>query len=708
MLVRATKTSSGPLDPAIALWPAAVAGVLLAGCVAALWYQRDDMLARTAAGLVVVVLVLVVLAAVLLSIRASRAAMALALSREVDEYRHIFEKSLDLILVTDRKGMFTRVSPSSETIIGYRPEEMVGHLATAFIHPADLDPTRAEMRLARRGQDIRNFDARYVHKDGHTVTLAWTGVWSEPEQRHFFIGHDVTERRRLELAAREARDTLTAVIDASPVAIICLDRDRRVLVWSRAAEQIFGYAAAEVMGRVYMLVPPGGEAEFDDIIARALAGETLRDCRVTRQRKDGTLVDISFDAATMYEDGEATATAFALADITERNRLEQQVRQTQKMEAIGQLTGGVAHDFNNVLAAITGTIDILADGVADRPELAAIAKLISEAADHGAELTGRLLAFARRQPLQPRKIDIGHAVTDAAQLLRSTLGEQVDIEWRLSPNAWPALVDPAQLVTAILNLAVNARDAMADGGKLTIETGNAILDEAYASAHSEVTPGPYVMVAVSDTGPGIPVAIRDRIFEPFFTTKSVGKGTGLGLSMVYGFVKQTGGHIKLYSEEGHGSTFKIYLPRAGAEAGEPESPAVKAPLLAGNETILVVEDDAIVRASVKTQLESLGYKVLLTKNAQEALALVDDGAPFDLLFTDVIMPGPMNGRRLAEEAAKRRGELKVLFTSGYTENAIVHHGRLDQGVLLLPKPYRKSDLARMVRQALATPGGRIG
>ena len=541
------------------------------------------------------------------------------------------------------------------------------------------------------------------------MTLAWTGVWSEPEQRHFFIGHDVTERRRLELAAREARDTLTAVIDASPVAIICLDRDRRVLVWSRAAEQIFGYAAAEVMGRVYMLVPPGGEAEFDDIIARALAGETLRDCRVTRQRKDGTLVDISFDAATMYEDGEATATAFALADITERNRLEQQVRQTQKMEAIGQLTGGVAHDFNNVLAAITGTIDILADGVADRPELAAIAKLISEAADHGAELTGRL--FGVRAPAAAA------AAQDRRRPRRHRRGAAVALDARRADRHRMAAV-AERLAGPGRSGATRHRDPEPRGQRPRRHGRRRQADDRNRQRHPRrslcLCPQRSDARAVCDgrrqryRAGDSRRACRDRIFEPFFTTKSVGKGTGLGLSMVYGFVKQTGGHIKLYSEEEHGSTFKIYLPRAGAEAGEPESPAVKAPLLAGNETILVVEDDAIVRASVKTQLESLGYKVLLTKNAQEALALVDDGAPFDLLFTDVIMPGPMNGRRLAEEAAKRRGELKVLFTSGYTENAIVHHGRLDQGVLLLPKPYRKSDLARMVRQALATPGGRIG
>jgi PAS domain S-box-containing protein len=702
--VSAEKNGTNFVFPTFVLYFAIAAAALLAVSVALLLFEHDEALVRAAAGLLILVF-----AAGYVFYRVTRnrgAANRLFLQREADLYRRIFETSVDLILVTDGHGTFKHVSPSSLTITGYRPDEMIGRVAAEFMHPADLDPTREEMRQARRGRQIRNFEGRYVHKDGRSISLAWSGVWSEPDHRHFFIGHDMTMRDVHIAAERAAKDTLSAVVDASPVAIICLDRDRQVLVWSRAAEQIFGYTADEVRGRPYMLVPPGREGEFDDIMAQAFAGKTLRDVRVTRQRKDGSLIEISFDAATMYEDGEPRAVAFALTDITERIRLEQQVRQTQKMDALGQLTGGVAHDFNNVLAAITGTIDILADGVADKPELVAIAKLISEAADRGAELTARLLAFARRHPLQPRRIDVGQAVAEAAQLLRSTLGEQIELEWRLSTSAWPALIDPAQLVTAILNLAVNARDAMGEGGKLTIETSNAILDEAYADAHVEVTPGPYVMVAVSDTGPGIPVAIRDRIFEPFFTTKEVGKGTGLGLSMVYGFVKQSGGHIKLYSEVGHGSTFKLYLPRANGENDDPTAVLVTAPLATGHETILVVEDDPIVRASVQTQLESLGYKVLLTANAQDALAVIDSGEPFDLMFTDVIMAGAMNGRRLAEEAAKRRADLKVLFTSGYTEDAIVHHGRLDYGVLLLPKPYRKSDLARMIRQALASPAGR--
>jgi CheY-like chemotaxis protein len=370
------------------------------------------------------------------------------------------------------------------------------------------------------------------------------------------------------------------------------------------------------------------------------------------------------------------------------------------MEAVGQLTGGIAHDFNNMLTVITGTIEILADAVADKPQLAAVAKLISEAADRGAELTSHLLAFARKQPLQPRDTDINTLMWNSAKLLRPAIGENIEIELRPSKDVWPALIDANQLITALLNLAVNARDAMPGGGKLTLETRNVVLDEAYCRAHGEVTPGNYVMIAVSDTGHGMSKSILDKVFEPFFSTKAAGKGTGLGLSMVYGFVKQSGGHIKAYSEEGHGTTIKMYLPQAAAAPVLVPESAEAARLESGSETILVVEDDDMVRTSVITQLQSLGYPTIAAASGDEALAIVDSGAAFDLLFTDVILAKSMNGRLLALEIGRRRPGTKVLFTSGYTENAIIHHGRLDPGVRLLAKPYRESELARMIRVAL--------
>ncbi len=620
--------------------------------------------------------------------------------REMEERRLLFETSLDLILATDRQGKFVRVSPSSHAVLGYHPDEMTGHSAVDFIYAADLEPTRNEMRLARRGKELRNFETRYVHKDGHVVSLAWSGVWSEAAQRHFFIGRDMTEHNRLVATERQVKEMLTAVIDASPVAIICIAPDRTVTMWSRAAERIFGYSAAEAVGKPYNLVPKGHAAEFDRLFQTAMSGKTIRDIRVQRLRKDGALIDISLSAAAMYGPEGIRGVAYALSDITESTKIEQQLRHAQKMDAIGQLTGGVAHDFNNLLTVITSTIDIMADGVADKPELAAIAKLIGEAAARGAELTSQLLSFARKQALQPREVDVNGLVLASAKLLRPTLGENIEVDTKLDDATWPAMIDPGQLTTAILNLAVNARDAMPHGGKLTLETSNIVLDEDYAAANREVTPGPYVMVVVSDTGSGIPVELQDKVFEPFFSTKEVGKGTGLGLSMVYGFIKQSGGHVKIYSESGIGTAVRLYLPQASALSDGQRDAATDLAISGGNETILLVEDDPLVRSSVTAQLENLGYEVISAAAAAEALRFVDDGAEFDLLFTDVIMPGPMDGPQLAREMAERRPGTRVLFTSGYTESAMVHHGRLDPGLLLLQKPHRRADLARMLRLAL--------
>jgi len=419
------------------------------------------------------------------------------LEYEIKERQRVFDTSLDLIFVTDRKGHLLRVNPASTAILGYEPHDMAGHSVANFIHPDDLESMRREMIGSRRGRSKRSFDCRYTHKDGQVVPMAWSGVWSEPEEKYYFFGRDMRER----------------------------------------------------------------------------------------------------------------------------TKLEQQLRQAQKMDAIGQLTGGVAHDFNNILTVITSTIDILAESVADRPQAGAIVKLIDGAAERGTELTQRLLAFARRQPLQPRDTDINALIRETEKLLRPLLGAQIDIEVALGTDVWHAMIDRNQLSTALVNLTVNARDAMPDGGKLTIETENVMLDEAYAETQSEVRPGPYALIAVSDTGTGIPAKLVDKVFEPFFTTKGVGKGTGLGLSMVFGFVKQSGGHIKIYSEVGHGTTVKLYLPRAsGADATQTVAPADLAPVQTGSETILVAEDDPLVRNNLVTQLRSLGYTTHAAADAQEALA----------------------------------------------------------------------------------------
>ena len=399
--------------------------------------------------------------------------------------------------------------------------------------------------------------------------------------------------------------------------------------------------------------------------------------------------------------GEMIGASLVFHDITEIQETERKLQQAQKLDAIGKLTGGVAHDFNNMLTVITISMEVLLDDLKDRPETLQWAGLINQAADRCTELIQHLLAFARKQPLRPRNVDINQTILDVAKLLRPTLGEQIEIDSMLTQDVATAHIDASQLASALINMAINARDAMPDGGKLLIETRNVALDETYANGNADVVPGPYVMVAVSDTGTGMSAAIRDQVFEPFFTTKSGSKGSGLGLSMVYGFVKQSGGHIKIYSEEGHGTTIRLYLPPASLVEDTAVPPI--AHILSGNETILVVEDDPLVRDFVVVQLRSLGYKTIAAADGLEALTHVKRGAAFDLLFTDVILPGGMNGRELSDEVVRRRPGAKVLYTSGYTDSAIIHHGHLDEGVLLLSKPYRKSQLASMVRKALGEP-----
>lgn len=385
--------------------------------------------------------------------------------------------------------------------------------------------------------------------------------------------------------------------------------------------------------------------------------------------------------------------------LTNRDTADRLAR-SERLNAIGQLTGGVAHDFNNLLTVILGNGELLSEQLEGSPRLRLLADMTVTAAVRGAELTNRLLAFARRQALEPKNVDINRVVNGMESLLRRTLTEEIDIRIVSGTGLWRAEVDPGQLEVALLNLAINARDAMVKGGRLTMETSNALLDEKYARDYEDVIPGQYVLISVSDTGTGMAPEVMGRAFEPFFTTKDFGKGSGLGLSMVYGFVKQSGGHAKIYSEFGEGTTIKLYLPRADQDQEAMDEQGEPGVITGGKEHILVVEDDALVRNHVTGLLAGLGYRVTSASSGQEALGLLEKGREYDLLFTDVIMPGGMNGRELADSAAVLRPGLRVLFTSGYTENAIVHHGRLDRGVHLLGKPYRRQDLAAKVRLVL--------
>ncbi len=387
-------------------------------------------------------------------------------------------------------------------------------------------------------------------------------------------------------------------------------------------------------------------------------------------------------------------------DVTERDRAEEQLRRAQRMEAIGHLTGGVAHDFNNLLQVIQGNLELVAPDIADRGAATQRLRNALHGADRAAQLTRQLLAFARRQPLEPRAVNLGRLVGDMAEMLRRMLGEAIQVETIVSVGLWNTLADPAQVESALLNLAINARDAMPGGGRLSLELTNARLDAPDTQSVGDIAPGDYVLISVSDTGHGMTAEIASRVFEPFFTTKGEEKGTGLGLSMVYGFVKQSNGHVQIYSEVDQGTTVKIFLPRAHQEERR-ETPVAVEPVDSRSETVLVVEDNDMVRASSVGMLRDLGYTCVHASDGTEALAMLRDGVKVDLIFTDVVMPGPIRGRELAVEAQRLTPGLPILFTSGYTEDSIVHDGRLDPGVQLLSKPFTREQLARRVRAALA-------
>ncbi len=504
-----------------------------------------------------------------------------ALSQQIEERRRIFETSQDLILVSDPKGILVQVSPSSETILGYLPEEMIGHSAGEFIHPDDLEKNREEMRAARRGRHSRNFDSRFVHKDGRIVTLSWSGTWSEPVRRYFSVGRDMTESRLAQETLRESEQLARGIIDTALDAFIQTDESGSILNWNSQAEKMFGWPRQDALGKSLIELIISGP-DRDELKAaresflRSGQGQILGNRREIRARRhDGSEFTAEL-SVTALKTREGFLFNGFYRDLTDKIAAEERIRQAEKMEALGQLTGGIAHDFNNILTVITGTIEILAEAVAREPQLAAITRMIDDAAARGADLTQHLLAFARKQPLQPRETDVNTLIIDTVKLMRSTLGEHVEIESVFEDETCIATVDPNQLATAILNLSLNARDAMPDGGKLILETGSAFLDEGYASMHGDVRPGRYALIAVSDTGTGIPAGILDKVFDPFFTSKGPGKGTGLGLSMVYGFVKQSAGHIKIYSEEGHGTTIKMYLPPGTGPL--PASEAAAAPV----------------------------------------------------------------------------------------------------------------------------------
>lgn len=520
------------------------------------------------------------------------------------------------------------------------------------------------------------------------------------ERLRMLEAESLATRRTADLkrAAREQE----AVIDASLLAIIVLDPVYTVRVWNRAAERIFGFMAAEVIGKPYPLVPETGRAEFEATFARVRNGEIIRDMEVRRLRKDGSFVDVVFSGVPLLNaEGKLRGALFTLDDVTEKKTIQQQLAQAQKMEAVGQLTGGIAHDFNNVLGAVVGNLDLAVDRLQDQPDTQEMVRDALDAALRGAELVKRLLAFARKQPLQPQVIDVRTAFGELGPLLKLSLGEQISIETSAAADIWPVRVDPVQLQNAILNLAINARDAMPDGGRLSVAATNFDLDEAFAPIYPDLKPGAYVAIAVSDTGSGMSPEILARVFEPFFSTKGTGKGTGLGLSMVYGTIRQSGGAVKIYSEIGKGTTVRLFLPRVETAADDASAAAAEPdPVLpTGRERILVVEDSPDMRKVATGILAGLGYAIVEAENADEALRALRR-QPIDLVFSDVVMPGSLDGLGLAREVLRRHPGLPVLLTSGFSSKVATDGEIQTLGAELIVKPYRRAELAGLVRRLL--------
>ncbi|RFP15074.1 PAS domain S-box protein [Duganella sp. BJB475] len=595
---------------------------------------------------------------------------------------------------------------------GYLDHEIIGQHFSRFYSEQDQRsglPARALQAAREHG----SFEAEgwRVRKDG---TRFWASVVidalrdDDGELLGFAkITRDIDEKRAARVALQESENRFRLLVQGvTDYAIYMLSPGGVITNWNSGAERIKGYAADEVIGTHFSRFYSAEDQVLNEP-KRALDTATQYgrfEAEGWRIRKDGTKFRAHVIIDAIRDDqGQLIGFAKVTRDITQRLEMEGMqaaLQHSQRLESVGKLTGGVAHDFNNILQVVGSNLELLMLDVAGRAPALRHVEAALQAVKRGAKLSSQLLAFARRQPLQPVVLNVGRTLSDSEELLQRALGESIAVETVVADGLWNTVLDPHQLENVLLNLAINARDAMPDGGKLTIEAGNAVLDDAYVAATPDIPAGQYVVVSVSDTGCGMTADVLERAVEPFFTTKAEGRGTGLGLSMVFGFIKQSGGHFRLYSEVGHGTTVRMYFVRSHASdvtVPEPAGTDVKG----GSETILVVEDDPAVQSVVVDVLRSFGYQVLKADNPDTALAVLRAGVRCDLLFTDVVMPGTIKSTELAQQAKALLPDLKILFTSGYTQNAIIHGGRLDPGVHLLSKPYRREQLAHKVRQLLS-------
>ena len=635
------------------------------------------------------------------------------LSSEADRFELLVQSVTDYaIYMLDPGGIVTSWNPGARRFKGYQADEIIGQHFSRFYTPEDLHrriPTIALETAQREGR----FEAEgwRVRKDGSRF---WANVVIDPIRRpdgslagFAKVTRDLTERRAAEEKLRVSEERFRLLVQSvSDYAIYMLDTDGRVTSWNAGAERFMGYTAEEIIGEHFSRVYTDEDrAEGAPEVALATARHDGRfEAEGWRIRKDGSRFWSSVIVDPIRNDsGELIGFAKVTRDLTEKREIEDQLRQSQKMEAVGQLTGGLAHDFNNLLTGISGSLEMMQMRLAqgrtadvDRYFLAA-----QGAVKRAAALTHRLLAFSRRQTLDPKPANVNKLLAELEELIRRTMGPGIDVEVVGTSGAWPILVDANQLENAVLNLCINARDAMPDGGKLTIETANRWLDERAARQH-DLPVGQYVSLCVTDTGTGMTPDVIAKAFDPFFTTKPLGEGTGLGLSMIYGFARQSGGHIRIYSEVGQGTTMCLYLPRHGEDEMADDDTDLQADVIptGDGEVVLVIDDEPTIRMLVAEILGDAGYSVIEAPDGPTGLRLLESNARIDLLITDVGLPGGMNGRQVADAARKSRPRLKILFITGYAENAVIGQGRLESGMFLLTKPFQVDVLAARVRDII--------
>ena len=621
----------------------------------------------------------------------------LLMRQSEERYKGLLESAFDGVVLHQGRIIVSANRTFAE-MFGYTVEDVIGRDVMEFI-PSDA----REMVESQIMHGESPCETVGLKKDGTRISIEiLSKSWLlEDQPARLTAVRDITERKRSEQELIKSEERYRVLVENAHDIIYEHDLEGKFTSINKAGEQITGYTLEETLKlNIADTVAPEYLDKAQRMIRRNLAGESTTAYDLEIIAKDGSRIAVEVNTSQVLHDGIPIGVQGIARDVTERKRLEEQLRQSQKMEAIGQLAGGVAHDFNNLLTVIGGYSSILLSKLPPDSLQRTNVEEIKKAADRASGLTRQLLAFSRKQILQPKVLDLNIVVSDLDKMLRRLIGEDIDLLTLTDPNLGKVKADPGQIEQVLLNLVVNARDAMREGGKLTIETRNVELSKDYGRLFANPS-GPYIMLAVSDTGCGIDAATRERIFEPFFTTKQAGKGTGLGLATVYGIVKQSGGNVWVYSELGHGTTFKIYLPRVEEfeDTGELSGPKTTPK---GTETVLLVEDEDQVRLILRQILENQGYHVLSASHGEEALAISQGPGDIQLMITDVVMP-QMSGRELADRVVAARPSLKVLYMSGYTDDAIVRHGLLDEKLHFIQKPFDSATVARKVREVLDSP-----